>query len=127
MLRSCTRFLKFLVIGVLNTCITFFVFNFLIRSGVSLDLSNAVGYIAGLINSFIWNKKWVFKTVRSNVLKEFFSFIIVFFVCYLIQLLFFHLVLKYVNESVAQILGMGVYTIMNYLMNKYFSFKVKKG
>ena len=68
--KTAVQLLKYGVIGVMNTVITlvtFYVLN--TKAEVSYGISNVVGYILGVINSFIWNRKWVFKT-HNNVRRE---------------------------------------------------------
>ncbi|MBR5102312.1 MAG: GtrA family protein, partial [Muribaculaceae bacterium] len=51
------------MIGLSNTIITlavFYVLNTL--CGFPYGVSNVTGYILGVINSFIWNRTWVFKS-----------------------------------------------------------------
>ena len=57
------QLLKYGLVGISNSLITLIVI-FLCNEiiGLKLMLADVIGYIAGLINSFIWNKKWVFKS-----------------------------------------------------------------
>ena len=70
------KFIKFGLIGVLNTLVDFLVFyvmdRWVIRDGPTLALlgmtivtgpylSNAVSYVAANIHSFFWNKFWTFQ------------------------------------------------------------------
>lgn len=61
--RSALQFIKYACVGVINTLVTFGVI-ILCKSILGLNpwISNALGYICGIVNSFIWNKRWVFKT-----------------------------------------------------------------
>jgi putative flippase GtrA len=70
------RFLKFAVVGVANTAITFLVFNLATRLlGMPAAGANAVGWIAGFANSFVWNSAWTFADrpglARRRVLLRF--------------------------------------------------------
>ena len=53
------QFIKYCIVGVMNTAITLGVI-FLCKSvcGINPYVSNAIGYICGLINSFLWKKQW---------------------------------------------------------------------
>jgi len=56
---------KFAQIGVLNTAIDFGILNFLIgltqiTSGIGIIFINATSFTTALINSYFWNKNWVF-------------------------------------------------------------------
>lgn len=55
------RFVKFAVIGVANTAISFAVFNW-VAIGLHMPLlwANVVAWLAGFVNSFIWNRMWTF-------------------------------------------------------------------
>ena len=64
------QLLKYGVIGVMNTLITLVSFYLLnTRLGVPYGPSNIIGYVLGVINSFLWNRNWVFKT-GVNVRRE---------------------------------------------------------
>ena len=55
------RFLKFALVGLSNTAITFAVFNLLaIVLGLPVLPANALAWVAGFANSFIWNRSWTF-------------------------------------------------------------------
>ena len=61
--KTFVQLLKYGVIGVSNTLITLVVF-YVINTLMGLDyaVANTLGYILGLINSFVWNRTWVFRT-----------------------------------------------------------------
>ena len=68
--KTFVQLLKYGVIGVSNTLITLVVF-YVINTLMGLDyaVANTLGYILGLINSFVWNRTWVFRT-GGNVWRE---------------------------------------------------------
>ncbi|MCL2651193.1 MAG: GtrA family protein [Candidatus Azobacteroides sp.] len=116
---------KYGIVGVVNTLLTLAII-WIMRSvvGTSLVVSNATGYTIGFLNSFILNRFWTFKA-NDNWKKEFIKFLLAFIVCYLIQLAFVLLLEKStgLKERYATLLGMVVYTGINFLLNKYFTFK----
>lgn len=119
------RFAKFLVVGCINTAITYLCYVVLRLFDLQPEWCNTIGYIAGVINSFVWNKTWVFQTHGTNVVREAFAFLVVFAVCFLVQMMVFRTLIHQmaVNEYVAQLLGMVVYTVLNFVLNRLFSFK----
>lgn len=123
--KDLVRFIKFLIVGCINTGITYLCFIILRFIGVSPELSNTIGYVVGVINSFIWNKKWVFNTHNTNVLREAFSFFIIFLVCFTLQFIIFRFLIYQMNtnEYLAQLISMIIYTVLNYILNRLFSFK----
>ena len=62
------RFIRYCIVGAMNTAITLGVI-YLCHSilGWGEYLSNVIGYIAGLINSFLWNRAWVFRAQGSRL------------------------------------------------------------
>ena len=123
--QTCTQFIKFGVVGVSNTLITAIVIWVLLKQLNTSDyLANIAGYIVGLINSFIWNRKWTFAS-KSSLKAQILKFILTFALSYLFQLGNLYLLLNYtsIDPFVCQLLSIVVYTVINFLMNKYFTFK----
>jgi putative flippase GtrA len=90
------------------------------------DISNIIGYIAGLINSFVWNKNWVFRKKDSNRLfKEIILFLLIFLFCFGIQFLSLKIMVEKLNiqEYVSQVIAMIIYTIPSYFLNRFITFK----
>lgn len=119
------RFCKFLIVGVINTSITYIVYVLLRLFNIAPELCNIIGYAAGVINSFIWNKKWVFQTKGSNICREMTFFFLIFIFCFFIQFYVFRFVLYQLkwNEYLSQFIGMIVYTLLNFTLNITISFK----
>lgn len=118
------QFYKFIFIGILNTGITLFSIWVLTNLfSQSQYIANIIGYIAGLLNSYLINSKWTFKSNYSGV--SLVKFIIIFIVSYLIQLLVLYGSIKLLcmEGFFAQILSMAIYTIINFLMNKFYTYK----
>lgn len=70
---------KFGLVGVLNTAIDFGILNFLIAmtgatSGLGIVFINATSFSTALINSYFWNRDWVFSQAKSG---SFVTFMIV--------------------------------------------------
>lgn len=135
--REMLRFVKYCMVGVLNTLLTLGVI-FLCKSllGVNPYISNAAGYLVGVTNSFLWNKKWVFHSsggMRSEAVK----FLCGFGICYALQFL----VVWGLNQSsfgdievylyvftlsgygIATLIGNVAYTVANFAYNRLVTFK----
>lgn len=123
--KSAIQFVKFAIIGISNTLLTAITIWVALKVfGFSDYFSNIIGYIVGLINSFIWNRKWTFKS-SSKVRDTLFKFIVTFAVSYLFQLGNLYLLLNftYIDPFLCQLLSIGVYTCFNFVLNKYYTFK----
>lgn len=117
--------IKYGIVGVINTLITAIVIWVMMKGLDCSDIvSNITGYVVGLLNSFFWNRQWTFHS-RTGWWSSAARFGLVFAVCYLMQLG----VLMYLNKHLAidpyynQLIAMIFYTIINFVMNKFYTFK----
>ncbi|MDR0232553.1 MAG: GtrA family protein [Dysgonamonadaceae bacterium] len=119
--------IKYGVVGIINTFLTLLII-WLLRSvlGTSLVFANATGYTTGFICSFLLNRSWTFKA-NNDWIGRFIKFLAAFLVCYLIQLGFVLLLKKWtvLQEGYITLLGMIVYTCINFPINKYITFQNK--
>lgn len=131
------RFTKFLVVGVMNTLVTLAVIFLLHTAGSGDMISNFIGYVAGLINSFLWNRQWVFRSTGHSG-QEAVRFIVGFAICYGIQAIFIWGTTRYLpvasfewnllgisvsGYGIATLIGMGIYTVANYVYNRTITFR----
>ncbi len=132
------QFVKYACVGVLNTLVTLCVIYVCkVLFGVNPLVSNAIGYVAGVVNSFLWNKNWVFKT-SGHYTREAVGFLVGFLICYGLQfltvwLLSYKTPLREFEMSIfaftlsgyglATLLGNVVYTLTNYAYNKIVTFR----
>jgi putative flippase GtrA len=118
------QFIKFGIVGVMNTCVGFGAWLILTKVfGVQYVISNVLSYIPGLLNSYIWNKYWTFKSKGSKKI-ELVLFVIVFVPCFLVQnaiLVFFKEIVR-MDVIVSQIISMVFYTVTGYSLNKFITF-----
>lgn len=80
---SIFQFGKFIAIGLSNTAVDFGTLNLLmfltdIERGHLYSVFKAVSFMAGVINSYLWNKFWTFKSLETHRMgKQFFHFVAV--------------------------------------------------
>lgn len=131
------QFVKYCLVGVLNTLVTFGMI-YLCKSflGVNLYVSNALGYICGVINSFLCNKSWVFRS-KGGYRREALKFLAGFALCYALQFVLvwmltespfgdycfsvFGIVIS--GYGIATVLGNVVYTLANFVYNRLVTFR----
>lgn len=120
------KMIRFGAVGVLNTAIGLGVI-YLLQNGLDQDyrFANAVGYTLGIINSFILNRIWTFKSTDSRVTRQGVLFVLVAGACWLAQLggLVIMVEVLHIHENAAQLLGMVIYTSLNYLANRLIVFR----
>ncbi len=119
--------LRFGLVGISNTLISYLCFLLFYRVlGMNEYLANALSYLIGLINSFVWNKLWTFRS-RGFRLAELGLFVIVFALSYGLQLAAYRLLrIAGLRAELVQALGVIVYTGAGFLGNKYLTFRKGK-
>lgn len=134
------QLIKYGIIGVMNTIITLVAFYLLnTKLGIPYGVSNIVAYILGVINSFLWNRNWVFKT-GANFKREALLFGCGFVLCWLLQgivswVLLEGLDMKHLpndvipffpmekaGQNIVMVVAMVIYTIANYAYNRFVTF-----
>ena len=120
-----TKFLGYSLVGVLNTGITLGIMFLLMSLNVNYLISNSIGYVVGAINSFFFNKRFVFKS-KSVRIDQFLKFIFMMLACYFIQyaFLFFFVEFLRISEYLSQVLANGLYSILFYVSCKYIVFDI---
>lgn len=126
------HFVKYNLIGIVNTlitlCVVWVLYEFL---GWNLELSNFLGFVAGGINSYWMNRCLNFKS-RNRKAQEIFRFLLVFFCAYLVNLFVLE-TLKNALPSAGDLLSAGflanvlaniAYVVVSFLLYRYFVFKV---
>jgi len=132
------QFLKFIIVGGMNTMVTLVVI-FVCKSLLDVNpyLSNALGYVAGVVNSFLWNRSWVFRS-HGRFYREMAKFFAGFGICYVLQ---FAAMWSLTNLTplgdmewnikgftlsgygAATLMAMCVYTLCNFVYNRRVAFR----
>jgi len=128
-----STFVKFFIVGVINTIVGTAVMFLLYWLGAGYWISSAANYIAGSIVSYFLNKYYTFKNSKRSPLQALW-FTIHIGVCYYVS----HAVAKPIGEwllpgtslemqeSVAMLIAMGLFVILNYFGQKYIIFPNRK-
>ncbi|PFJ15090.1 sugar translocase [Bacillus cereus] len=117
------KLLKFGLIGIFNTFITIISFMIFVKFGMHYLVANTISYLLGVANSYYWNKNWVFKSNNKSI-SVFFKFLTVNLIILAFNTLsLFILVDKLAFHTfIAQIFAIGVGMIMNFFLNKIWTF-----
>lgn len=119
---------RFSAVGILNTLvdfITFTIFNELI--GVGYIISQVLGYSFGVMNSFIFNRRWTFKDRDSD--KKTFHELIEFIAVNLISLTITLIAMKFLvkgfilNIYISKIIVTIIAQVTNFLCYKLWVFR----
>ncbi len=118
------EFGRFLVVGLANTGLTLGIIFVLLWLGVPLLVANVIGYGAGFINSFIWNRRWTFRS-EGAVWREMVIYTLVWLACYLFQMGALLISSRWLglSDTVSTLVAMVFFTGPNYLGNRWFTFR----
>lgn len=119
--------IRYLFVGCLNTGLNYTIYFTLNTLGVWYILSNTAGFIVSILNSYFWNKYFVFKE-RKKSLNEIAKFLFVYLIQYFMGILFLMLFVEKmgINKNIAGIISIFFLTLISYLGHKNFTFKSKK-
>ncbi len=121
--------LKFLLVGVMNTLLSLALM--FVLEDLGYWISTAVAYIAGAILSFFLNRKFTFES-KEKVPNAVIKFAVCILLCYIVAYSLAQPVVSLVlgktaisaiwQERIAKVFGMGLYTVINYLGQRFFVF-----
>lgn len=129
------QFIKFGLVGVLNTVISqgltygiiFFVKNLMVgtNDGIIVFLSSLVGFIVSVLNSYYWNNKYVFKKTSRGTWVPLLKTYICYGTTWVLSFLSTFLFANIFSISVlwVPILSMVITIPLNFIINKYWAFK----
>lgn len=125
------KLLTFLLVGIVNTLVgTIIMFGLYNLAGCSYWVSSAANYIVGSILSYVLNKRFTFRhegRVVQSALRFAANIAVCYFLAYglakpLIRLLLEHRS-QTMQENVAMLAGMCLFTGFNYLGQRYLVFR----
>jgi putative flippase GtrA len=124
------QFFKFSIVGLSNTIIAYGLYILLVRFGVYYIVANIISFFVGIVNSFFWNSKFVFKKkekkgmylsfIKTAISYAFTGIILANFLLY-----FFVEVLE-ISKYLAPLVGLVITVPSNFFLNKYWVFREQK-
>ena len=122
------QFLKFAIVGVLNTVTTLFVYTVLTRLGVLPSgniFAEAISYGVGIAVSFRFNRRWTFREYWKTNYKEVLRFLSTTISALLANVLIFYTLIHFINlHDIVAVVISAVFTIAwNFILSKYWVFR----
>ncbi|MCL2442237.1 MAG: GtrA family protein [Treponema sp.] len=126
------QFIKFSLVGLSNTLISYIIYVLLVFLGVHYIIANIIAFIIGVANSFFWNHRFVFKdetggkrSLIKSLIKTYISYtftgvIVANFLLYILIDLFG------ISEYIAPLFCLIVTVPLNYILNKMWAFRQVK-
>ncbi len=134
-LKLLYQFIKFGIVGVSNTLLSLavtwgamavFKFGFSVDTTWSLNVCTTLGYVAGVCNSYFWNKRYVFKNSKEkNGKKAFIKTFVCYGITYLLSMVLMDVMVVYLNipNWIAPIPRLLITIPLNFIANKLWAFK----
>jgi len=116
------QFIKYNLVGIINTIVGFSIIFSLMFFGLSPVISNLIGYAIGSVLSFYLNSRYTFNARQSTPLQVIYFFLVL-LLSYLLNLFTLFLLLDVINPYIAQLFSAIVYTSSSFLLMKLFVFK----
>jgi len=125
-LGNLVQFIKFNLVGILNTLVDIGVFALLTTFGLNQYVAQVISYGCGVLNSYLFNTLWTFRREKRRTAKEFLLFVCVNLVSLGVSLGMIYVAehFLHVEETLMQkLIATPVAMVVNFLGNKLFVFK----
>lgn len=126
------QFFKFGIVGASNTLIAYVIYSICVFIGIHYLLANALGFFISVLNAYYWSDRFVFKKGEGESRNAIWTLVKT-YVAYgstgllLASILLYLYVDKlHISEYIAQLLVLVVTIPLNFIINKFWSFKTKK-
>lgn len=121
------QFVKFGLVGLSNTLLTYVSYALLLLVGLHYQLANIISYAIGILNSYYWNNKYVFvaeEGVKRNHLKALVKVAASYGVTFVLStvLLFVWVDLLGISEFLGPIINLVITIPLNFILNKLWAF-----
>lgn len=119
------QFIKFGIVGISNTFISLLIYYALIYFKTNYILANTVGFIASVINAYYWNNKFVFKKSDEGNVKPLIKSFISYGMTFLLSTIMLVVLVRNLglSEISAPIINLLITIPLNFLLNKFWTFK----
>ncbi|MDR0331097.1 MAG: GtrA family protein [Chitinispirillales bacterium] len=122
------QFFKFGLVGLSNTAVVYFVYSALVYLGVYYIAASVASFAVGILNSFLWNHKYVFKddtgerSITRSLIK---TYAVYAFTGLIVQniLLYVYVDILKMLEYAALLFVLPITVPLNYILNKRWVFK----
>ena len=137
-----TRFMRFVVVGIIGAVIDFGTMNLLTQvAGMSLVPAGTISFICAIISNFIWNRYWTYPESRSrSIARQLTMFFAVNIAGLLIRIPILHYVeppmqklfenlswnfsveAEFLAKNFTLALAVGIVLFWNFFVNRYWTY-----
>lgn len=126
--RSLVQFIKFGIVGLSNTLISYVVYLVGVRFGMHYLLASVLGFVISVLNSFYWNNKYVFQ--QGDEERNLWLTLVKTFMAYASTGLVLANILLYIwvdvlgiSEYLGPIINLVITVPLNFMINKLWAFR----
>ena len=119
------QIIKFFIVGVTSSVLNFLIYSSIYLFTLNINIASCLGYLGGLFNSFLFSKKWVFKSSnRSKLKKQVYFFVLIYIIGGVEMTVIINIFNNIVdNYKIAWVFGAFIAALSNYFGLKFFVFK----
>lgn len=121
------QFIKFGMVGVVNTLNSWLVYYLLLFFNIHYLVANTIAYFASSLIGYFLNKMWVFKKKEQKNLNGLVKYYIVYITSYFLNMMCMYIIVDVLNisDKLAPILVLFVTVPFNFIFSKLWIFKSK--
>ena len=125
MIDEFSKLVKFGMTGVMNTAVDFAVFMLLSYVGVYIYLAQMISYSCGMLNSYVVNRSWTFKSKERFLSSQLVRFIISNFLQMLLSVVLMWLFITKLGmlKIVAKICATVIMLLTGFFINRIWVFR----
>ncbi|HWQ57709.1 MAG TPA: GtrA family protein [Clostridia bacterium] len=119
------QFIKFNIVGVLNTLVDIGVYALLTMLGLNQYVAQVISYTCGVLNSYLFNTLWTFRREKRRTAREFIAFLCVNLVSLGVSLGIIYVAEHYLHvegKLLQKLIATPVAMLVNFAGNKLFVF-----
>lgn len=126
--QSLVQFIKFGIVGLSNTLISYVVYLVGVRFGMHYLLASVLGFVISVLNSFYWNNKYVFQ--QGDEERNLWLTLVKTFMAYASTGLVLANILLYIwvdvlgiSEYLGPVINLIITVPLNFVINKLWAFR----
>ena len=124
-----SQFIKFGLVGLSNTAISYFTYALCVYIGLHYFIANALGFVLSVLNSFYWNNKYVF-ACKEGKKRSWLPTLVKTFISYGSTGIVLASVLLYlwvdvfrISEYIAPLINLIITIPLNFILNKLWAYR----
>lgn len=120
------QFVKFSLVGASNTVVDFGTYLFLTRVvAVHFLVANVFAFLLAASWSFVWNRRWTFRSSDPRVHHQYVRFLVVSTVGLLLTTGILYILVEHASmaDIFAKVIAVSAVLVWNFLINRFWTFR----